>query len=64
MPQGGGPREGHRCPGEAPIQTTMPLFLAWFTRGYHLAFLSSVKGGGIGPLPGGGVRVTVTKRAN
>ncbi|HTR55413.1 MAG TPA: hypothetical protein VMJ10_32265 [Kofleriaceae bacterium] len=42
----------------------MPLFLAWFTRGYHLAFLSSVKGGGIGPLPGGGVRVTVTKRAN
>ena len=65
VPQGGGPREGHRCPGEALIATVMPAFLAWFTRSYELAWPTqdvSVHGGGIGPLPASGVRVTVTKR--
>jgi cytochrome P450 len=66
VPQGGGPREGHRCPGEALVHTVMPAFLAWFTHRYDVAWAEqdvSAKGGGIGPLPASGVRVTVTTRA-
>jgi cytochrome P450 len=65
VPMGGGPREGHRCPGSALILTVMPAFLAWFTHGYDLTFPTqdtTAKGGGIGPLPGGGVRIAVTPR--
>jgi cytochrome P450 len=65
VPQGGGPPEGHRCPGEALIQIVMPLFLGWFTRRYDLAWPAqdaSPGGGGLGPLPRGGVRVTITRR--
>jgi retinoid hydroxylase len=67
VPQGGGPREGHRCPGEALVQTVMPAFLAWFAQRHELAWPEqdvTPKGGGIGPLPAGGVRVRVTKRAS
>ena len=66
VPQGGGGREGHRCPGEALVQTVMPAFLCWFTRRYDLAWPSqdtTAKGLGIGPLPASGVRVSITKRA-
>ncbi|HEY3806711.1 MAG TPA: cytochrome P450 [Kofleriaceae bacterium] len=66
VPQGGGAREGHRCPGEALVQMVMPAFLAWFARRYELAWPEqdvTPKGGGIGPLPASGVRVRVTKRA-
>ncbi len=65
VPQGGGGREGHRCPGEALVQTVMPAFLGWFTHNYDLAWPeqdTTAKGGGIGPLPAGGLRVAITKR--
>jgi cytochrome P450 len=65
VPQGGGPPEGHRCPGEALIQLVMPAFLAWFTKRYDLVYPvqdSTPGGGGLGPLPKSGVRVTVKPR--
>ena len=65
VPQGGGKREGHRCPGEALVQTVMPGFLAWFAHRYDLTWPEqdvAVRGGGIGPLPASGVRVAVAKR--
>lgn len=66
VPQGGGPPEGHRCPGEALIQTVMPAFLAFFTKHYDLSWPAQESAhapGFLGPLPKGGVRVTITKRA-
>ena len=65
VPQGGGTSDGHRCPGEALIQTVMPAFLGWFTRRYDVAWPkqdASPGGGGLGPLPRDGVRVTITAR--
>ena len=65
VPQGGGPPEGHRCPGETLIQVVMPLFLGWFTRRYDLAWPAqdtTPAGGGLGPLPKDGVRVRITPR--
>ncbi|MGE0401559.1 MAG: cytochrome P450 [Kofleriaceae bacterium] len=65
VPQGGGPPEGHRCPGEALIQLVMPAFLGHVTRHYDLALPAqdtSPGGGGLGPLPKSGVRVRITKR--
>ena len=44
----------------------MPAFVAWFVRNYDLAWPAqdSAPGpGGVGPLPKGGVRVKITKRA-
>jgi cytochrome P450 len=66
VPQGGGPPEGHRCPGETLTQLLMPAFLGWFTRNYDLAFPTqdtAPAGGGLGPLPRSGVRVKITRRA-
>ncbi|MBL9015261.1 MAG: cytochrome P450 [Myxococcales bacterium] len=66
VPQGGGPPDGHRCAGEALIQLVMPAFFGWFTRNYDLSYPqqdSSPGGGGLGPLPKGGVRVKITKRS-
>ena len=66
VPQGGGPPEGHRCPGEALIQVVMPLFLGWFTRRYDLAWPAqdtTPAGAGLGPLPKDGVRVRIAPRA-
>ncbi len=66
VPQGGGPPDGHRCPGEALIQLVMPAFVGWFTCNYDLSYPAqdaSPGGGGLGPLPKGGVRVKITKRA-
>ncbi|MDQ3335081.1 MAG: cytochrome P450 [Myxococcota bacterium] len=65
VPQGGGPPEGHRCPGESLIQTIMPAFLGWFTRRYDLEYREqdvTPGGGGLGPLPRDGVRVAVKRR--
>lgn len=65
VPQGGGPPDGHRCPGEALIQTAMPAFMAWFTKHYDLHWPkqdSSPGPGGLGPLPKGGVKLSVTRR--
>ena len=66
VPQGGGPREGHRCAGEALIQLVRPAFLGWFTKRYALSYPAqdaTPGGGGLGPLPRSGVRITVKPRA-
>ena len=65
VPQGGGPPEGHRCPGESLIQLVMPAFLAWFTKRFDLVFPqqdTAPGGGGLGPLPKSGVRVAIKRR--
>jgi cytochrome P450 len=65
-PQGSGPPDGHRCAGEKLVQLLMPAFVAWFVRNYDLVWPAqdSAPGpGGVGPLPKGGVRVKITKRA-
>ncbi|MEO8700401.1 MAG: cytochrome P450 [Kofleriaceae bacterium] len=65
VPQGGGPPAGHRCPGEALIQLVMPAFLGWFTKRYDLIFPkqdTAPGGGGLGPLPRGGLRIAVKPR--
>jgi retinoid hydroxylase len=65
VPQGGGPPEGHRCPGETLIQLVLPAFIGWFTRHYDLGYPAqdaSPGSGGLGPLPRGQLRVKVTKR--
>ncbi len=65
VPQGGGPRDGHRCAGEALIQAVMPAFLGWFTRRYDVAWPAqdvSPAGAGLGPLPRSGVRLAITAR--
>ncbi len=65
VPQGGGPLEGHRCPGEALIQTIMPAFLGWFTKRYDLVFPQQdvvPSGSGLGPMPRSGVRVKINRR--
>jgi len=65
VPQGGGRPEGHRCPGEALVQAVMPLFLGWFTRRYDVNWPeqdATPGGGGVGPLPRSGLRVTITPR--
>jgi cytochrome P450 len=65
VPQGGGPPEGHRCPGETLIQTVIPAFLGWFTRNYDLSYPAqdaSPGAGGLGPLPRSGLRVKITRR--
>jgi hypothetical protein len=44
----------------------MPAFLGWFAKRYDLAFANqdvSPGGGGLGPMPRGGVRVKISKRA-
>ncbi len=65
VPQGGGPPEGHRCPGETLIQLLMPGFLGWFVKHYDLTFPAQDTGfgsGGLGPLPKSGVRVLIVPR--
>jgi cytochrome P450 len=67
VPQGSGAPDGHRCAGEKLIQLLMPAFLGWFVKHYELAWpeQDSAPGpGGVGPLPKGGVRVKITKRAS
>jgi cytochrome P450 len=65
VPQGGGPPDGHRCPGEALIQLVMPAFFAWFTKHYDLTYPTQdaqAGGGGLGPLPRSGLRIAVKRR--
>ncbi len=66
VPQGGGPPDGHRCAGEALTQLVMPAFVSWFAKRYDLAMPpqdTTPGAGGLGPLPRGGLRITVTPRA-
>jgi cytochrome P450 len=66
VPQGGGPPEGHRCPGEALIQLVRPAFLGWFAKRYDLIYPkqdAAPGGGGLGPLPRSGVRISVKPRS-
>lgn len=65
VPQGGGPRDGHRCPGETLIQLVMPAFLGWFAKHYDLTWHDqevTPGGGGLGPLPKDGVKLAVRRR--
>jgi retinoid hydroxylase len=67
VPQGGGARDGHRCGGEALVQLLMPAFFGWFTRNYDLVYPAqdaSPGGRRLPPLPKGGVRVRITRRAS
>ena len=65
VPQGGGPPEGHRCPGETLIQLVLPAFLGWFLRNYELGYPAqdaSPGSGGLGPLPKSQLRVSISLR--
>jgi cytochrome P450 len=65
VPQGGGPPDGHRCPGETLTQLIVPAFVGWFTRHYDLKYPAqdaSPGGGGLGPLPRSQLRVRITRR--
>lgn len=65
VPQGGGPPEGHRCPGEALIELVMPAFAAWMIKRYDIVLPAqdlTPGGGGLGPLPRGGLRLAVKSR--
>jgi len=66
VPQGGGTPDGHRCPGETLIQLVMPAFLGWFAKRHDLVFAAQDTqpgGGGLGPMPRGGLRIAVKPRA-
>lgn len=65
VPQGGGPKDGHRCAGEKLIELLMPAFLGWFAKRYDLVFPpqdTTPGGGGLGPLPRSGLRVALKTR--
>lgn len=62
VPQGGGPREGHRCPGEVLVDLVLPLFAAVFVRGHAVELPTqdlTPGAGGLGPLPRDGLRARV-----
>ncbi len=63
VPQGGGPPDGHRCPGEALTDLVLPLFAAALLRshGVELPAQDLAPGaGGLGPLPRDGLRARVS----
>jgi fatty-acid peroxygenase len=65
VPQGGGPPEGHRCPGEALVDLVLPLFAAAFLREHELDLPVqdlAPGDGGLGPLPRDGLRARVRAR--
>ena len=65
VPQGGGPREGHRCPGEVLTDLVVVLFAAAFVRGHTVELPAqdlTPGGGGLGPLPKDGLRARVSGR--
>jgi cytochrome P450 len=62
VPQGGGPPEGHRCPGQALTELVMPLFAAALLRGHTVELPAqdlSPGAGGLGPLPRDGLRAII-----
>lgn len=63
VPQGGGPPEGHRCPGQALTELVLPLFAAALLRGHTVELPAqdlTPGAGGLGPLPRGGLRARIT----
>ncbi len=66
VPQGGGPPEGHRCPGEPLVQLVLPAFMAWLMKHYDLKLPAQdvTHGPGVlGPMPKSGLRIQLGKRA-
>lgn len=66
IPMGGGPRDGHRCGGEELVKMVMPAFISWFVRNHDWTFPAqdvSPGPGSVGPLPKGGLRMQIRKRA-
>ena len=66
VPMGGGPRDGHRCGGEELVRIVVPAFIAWFVRNHDWTFPPQDLApgpGGVGPLPRGGLRMQIRKRA-
>jgi cytochrome P450 len=66
VPMSGGPRDGHRCGGEELVKVVIPTFIAWFVRNHDWTFPpqdTSPGPGGLGPLPRGGLRMQIRKRA-
>lgn len=62
VPQGGGPPDGHRCPGEVLIDLVLPLFAAAVLRGHAIELPPQdlrPGAGGLGPLPRDGLRARV-----
>ena len=66
VPQGGGPRDGHRCPGDLLIDLVVPQFAALLLRDYELSVPEqdvSPRPAGLGPLPKSGLRATLKRRS-
>lgn len=66
VPMSGGPRDGHRCAGEELVKIVIPTFIAWLARNYDWTFPpqdTSPGPGSLGPLPRGGVRMQIRRRA-
>jgi cytochrome P450 len=65
VPQGGGPRDGHRCPGDLLIDLVIPMFTTLLVRDHDLTLPEqdlAPKPAGLGPLPKSGLRATIAKR--
>jgi hypothetical protein len=57
---------GHRCAGEELVKIVIRTFIAWFVRNHDWTFPpqdTSPGPGGLGPLPRGGLRMQIRKRA-
>jgi cytochrome P450 len=66
VPQGAGPRDGHRCPGDLLIDLVVPQFVALLVRDYELAVPAqdlAPKPAGLGPMPRSGLRATLERRS-
>jgi len=66
VPQGAGPRDGHRCPGDLLIDLIVPQFIALLLRDHELVVPDqdlAPRPAGLGPMPRGGLRATIRPRA-
>jgi retinoid hydroxylase len=65
VPQGAGPRDGHRCPGDLLVDLLVPQLVALLLRDYELTLPAqdlAPRPAGIGPMPKGGLRATIKRR--